>query len=76
MNSLPSTVLLAASLLLLLPSLATAHPQIVCSGKAAGGYAAFPDIGFKGHCPYFLRHRSASSFLPQTASYFIALVQG
>jgi Neuraminidase (sialidase) len=33
-----------AASLLLLPSLSHAHPHIVCSGKAAGGYAAFPDI--------------------------------
>jgi Neuraminidase (sialidase) len=33
-----------ASLLLLVTSTALAQRQIVCSGEAAGGYAAFPDL--------------------------------
>src|ERR1700745_1436112 len=35
---------LAVSILLLGLSTASAQHQIVCSGKAAGGYAAFPDV--------------------------------
>ena len=35
---------LASSLLLLGSSIASAQHQIVCSGEAAGGYAAFPDL--------------------------------
>ena len=35
---------LASSLLLLGSSIASAQHQVVCSGEAAGGYAAFPDI--------------------------------
>ena len=31
-------------LLLILTSAASAQHQIVCSGKSAGGYAAFPDV--------------------------------
>jgi Neuraminidase (sialidase) len=34
----------AASILLLDASTASAQHQIVCSGEAAGGYAAFPDV--------------------------------
>jgi len=34
----------AASILLLATSSASAQHQIVCTGEAAGGYAAFPDI--------------------------------
>jgi hypothetical protein len=34
----------AASALLLLASSASGQHQIVCSGEAAGGYAAFPDV--------------------------------
>src|SRR5215510_5893749 len=35
---------LASSMLLLGPSIASAQHQIVCTGEAAGGYAAFPDL--------------------------------
>ncbi len=35
---------LVASILLLGPSKASGEHQVVCSGEAAGGYAAFPDI--------------------------------
>ena len=34
----------AALVLLLAASSASAQHQIVCSGEAAGGYAAFPDL--------------------------------
>jgi hypothetical protein len=35
---------LATSVLFLGSSIASAQHQIVCSGEAAGGYAAFPDL--------------------------------
>jgi len=38
------TKILAAAMLFLQVSAAPAQQQIVCSGKAAGGYAAFPDV--------------------------------
>src|SRR5262245_706752 len=34
----------ACSIVLIQPATVTAQHQIVCSGQAAGGYAAFPDI--------------------------------
>jgi len=44
MALLRMTWALAASILLLDASTASAQHQIVCSGEAAGGYAAFPDV--------------------------------
>src|SRR3954470_14230407 len=44
MAPLRMTWALAASILLLEASTASGQHQIVCSGEAAGGYAAFPDV--------------------------------